>query len=365
MHEQARPPDRASAPTRSQSTSPAPRGLQNEEPLMFEIGDAEHRRRPARRPAATPTASAALTRKSAARPARPHRARGAAPLRAPVARRTTPSTCGIYPLGSCTMKHNPRLNEKMARLPGFADIHPLQPVSTVQGALELMDELAHWLKTLTGMPAVALSPKAGAHGELCGMMAIRAAQEARGRRAQARPGARIRPRHQPGDRGLPRLHGRCRSRPTIDGRVDLAAVKAELGPDVAAIMLTNPNTCGLFERDIIEIADAVHEAGALLLLRRRQLQRHRRAWCGRAISASTPCTSTCTRPSPPRTAAAVRAPGRWCCREALAPFAPVPFVVHGASGFDAGRAGRRQGLRPHRCASTARWACSCARSPTC
>ena len=70
------------------------------------------------------------------------------------------------------MKHNPRLNEKMARLPGFADIHPLQPVSTVQGALRLMDELAHWLKTLTGMPEVALSPKAGAHGELCGMMAV-------------------------------------------------------------------------------------------------------------------------------------------------------------------------------------------------
>ena len=68
----------------------------------------------------------------------------------------------IYPLGSCTMKHNPRLNEKMARLPGFSDIHPLQPTSTVQGALELMDTLAHWLKTLTGMPAVALSPKAGA-----------------------------------------------------------------------------------------------------------------------------------------------------------------------------------------------------------
>src|SRR5271156_3132881 len=86
----------------------------------------------------------------------------------------------IYPLGSCTMKHNPRLNEKMARLPGFADIHPLQPQSTVQGALALMDELAHWLKTLTGMPAVALSPKAGAHGELCGLLTIRAALEARG-----------------------------------------------------------------------------------------------------------------------------------------------------------------------------------------
>ena len=87
---------------------------------------------------------------------------------------------GIFPLGSCTMKHNPRLNEKLARLPGFADIHPLQPVQTVQGALALIDELATWLKTLTNMPAVAMSPKAGAHGELCGMLAIRAALEARG-----------------------------------------------------------------------------------------------------------------------------------------------------------------------------------------
>src|SRR5271168_796973 len=87
---------------------------------------------------------------------------------------------GLYPLGSCTMKHNPRLNEKLARLPGLADLHPLQPESTAQGAFALIDRLAHWLKTLTGMPAVALSPGAGAHGELCGMLAIRAALTARG-----------------------------------------------------------------------------------------------------------------------------------------------------------------------------------------
>ena len=87
---------------------------------------------------------------------------------------------GLYPLGSCTMKHNPRLNEKLARLPGFADLHPLQPEATIQGALELIETLAHWLRTLTGMPAVALSPAAGAHGELCGMMTIRAALTAQG-----------------------------------------------------------------------------------------------------------------------------------------------------------------------------------------
>src|SRR3954447_26282965 len=87
---------------------------------------------------------------------------------------------GVYPLGSCTMKHNPRLNEKVVRMPGLGDLHPMQPVSTVQGALELIDTLAHWLKVLTGMPAVALSPAAGAQGELCGIMAIRAALEVRG-----------------------------------------------------------------------------------------------------------------------------------------------------------------------------------------
>ncbi|MCB1512384.1 MAG: aminomethyl-transferring glycine dehydrogenase subunit GcvPB, partial [Hyphomicrobiaceae bacterium] len=87
---------------------------------------------------------------------------------------------GLYPLGSCTMKHNPRLNEKMARLPGFGDVHPLQPQSTVQGALALMQTLSGYLLELTGMQAVALSPKAGAHGELCGMLAIKAALEARG-----------------------------------------------------------------------------------------------------------------------------------------------------------------------------------------
>ncbi len=169
---------------------------------------------------------------------------------------------GPFPLGSCTMKHNPRLNEKMARLPGFGDIHPLQPQSTVQGALELIDMLAHWLTTLTGMPAVAMSPKAGAHGELCGMMAIKEALIARG---EASKRTRVlAPESAHGTN--PATAAQCGF--TVDaipanenGRVDLSALKEKLGPDVAAIMVTNPNTCGLFERDIIEIARAVHDAG--------------------------------------------------------------------------------------------------------
>ena len=91
---------------------------------------------------------------------------------------------GMYPLGSCTMKHNPRLNEKLARLKGFSDIHPLQPVSTCQGALELIHEISLWLKELTGMSAIAMSPKAGAQGVLCGMMAIKQALKSKGQESR-------------------------------------------------------------------------------------------------------------------------------------------------------------------------------------
>ena len=167
---------------------------------------------------------------------------------------------GPFPLGSCTMKHNPRLNEKLARLPGFADVHPLQPQQTVRGALAAINELAVWLIELTGMHGVAMSPKAGAHGELCGLLCIKAAIEARGE-----------------DRSVilvpESAHGTnpataafagftVESIPaTADGRVDLAALTAKLGPNVAGVMITNPNTCGLFERDMKAISDAVHAAG--------------------------------------------------------------------------------------------------------
>lgn len=170
---------------------------------------------------------------------------------------------GIYPLGSCTMKHNPRLNEKMARLPGFADVHPLAPVKTVQGALAVLDMLAHWLKALTGLPAVALSPKAGAHGELAGMLAIRAAVADRG---EIRPRVLVPESAHGTNPATAAFAGftveQVKSGP--DGRVDAAALVSKLGPDVAAVMLTNPNTCGLFEKDIAAIAEKVHAVGAYL-----------------------------------------------------------------------------------------------------
>jgi glycine dehydrogenase subunit 2 len=170
---------------------------------------------------------------------------------------------GIYPLGSCTMKHNPRLNEKIARLSGFADVHPLQPVSTAQGALAVIEALAKALMTMTGMSAVAMPPKAGAHGELCGMMAIKAAIEARGegetRRVVLVPDSA----HgtNPATAALIGFSVRA-VRAGEDGNVSVESVKNALSPDVAAIMLTNPNTCGLFERQISGIAEALHEAGA-------------------------------------------------------------------------------------------------------
>jgi glycine dehydrogenase subunit 2 len=170
---------------------------------------------------------------------------------------------GIFPLGSCTMKHNPRLNEAMARLPGFADIHPLQPQSTVQGALDLIAQLKEWLKELTGMPDVDMTPKAGAHGELSGMMAIKAAIIAKGEAATRTVVLVPESAHGTNPATAALIGFTVKPVPAREnGLVHVDDVKALLGPDIAAIMLTNPNTCGLFEKDIVAIADAVHEAGA-------------------------------------------------------------------------------------------------------
>ncbi len=167
---------------------------------------------------------------------------------------------GLFPLGSCTMKHNPRLNEKVARMKGFLDVHPLQPQETVQGALEVINQLAEWLITLTGMYGVAMSPKAGAHGELCGVLCIKAALEARGdpRSVILVPESA----HGTNPATAAFAGFAVENIPaTPEGRVDLTALKARLGPDVAGVMITNPNTCGLFERDMKNISDAVHAAG--------------------------------------------------------------------------------------------------------
>ncbi len=238
----------------------------------------------------------------------------------------------LYPLGSCTMKHNPRLDEAMARLPGFIDIHPLQPISTVQGALALMDQLAHWLKTLTGMPAVALSPKAGAHGELCGLLAIRAAHEARGdaRRTVLVPTSA----HgtNPATAALVGYQVEEIAQ-TADGRVDLADLAARLHDDVAAVMVTNPNTCGLFEREVVEIARLTHEAGAYFYCDGANFN----AIVGRVrpgdLGVDAMHINLHKTFSTPHGGGGPGA-GPVVLSEALAPFARAPWIVGGEAGFD-------------------------------
>lgn len=170
---------------------------------------------------------------------------------------------GFFPLGSCTMKHNPRINEKVARLPGFAHIHPLQPESTAQGALGLMHDLQGWLGELTGLPGVCLTPAAGAHGELAGVMTIARAHELQGNTEKT---VMLVPDSSHGTN--PATAAMCgysiRVIPTKEtGRVTVEAFKEALGDgkDVAGMMVTNPNTCGLFETDIVEIVDLLHDAG--------------------------------------------------------------------------------------------------------
>jgi glycine dehydrogenase subunit 2 len=171
---------------------------------------------------------------------------------------------GIYPLGSCTMKYNPKINEVVARLPGFANIHPYQPESTVQGALQVMSELQEMLGEISGFDEVALQPVAGAQGELTGCKVIRAWHEAHGEPERTKmlipdsahgtnPATAVMAGFQvvtiPSD-----ARGNC----------DLEALRAAVGPDTAGLMITNPNTLGLWDEHIEEIIAAVHEAGGLV-----------------------------------------------------------------------------------------------------
>jgi len=171
---------------------------------------------------------------------------------------------GFYPLGSCTMKYNPKINESVARYPGFANIHPLQDESTVQGALEVLYDLQEHLVEITGMDEVTLQPAAGAHGEWTALMMIRAFHEANGDFKRTKvlvPDS---------------AHGTNPASATVagfdtitvksgeDGLVDLEDLKRHVGDDTAALMLTNPNTLGLFEEEILEMAEIVHAAGGKL-----------------------------------------------------------------------------------------------------
>ena len=170
---------------------------------------------------------------------------------------------GFYPLGSCTMKFNPKINEWAARLPGFAALHPLAPDAIAQGTLELLWELEQWLTEISGMEAATLQPAAGAHGELTGILMIRAYHLSRG------DTERIEVIVPDSSHGTNPATASMAGFQTITvpsdekGHIDLAALRNALGPRTAALMLTNPSTLGLFETQIQEVLDAVHGAGAL------------------------------------------------------------------------------------------------------
>ncbi|MCL2320086.1 MAG: aminomethyl-transferring glycine dehydrogenase subunit GcvPB [Treponema sp.] len=170
---------------------------------------------------------------------------------------------GFYPLGSCTMKYNPKLNEEIAGLPGFRDIHPLQSADTVQGCLKVLDLASEYLKEISGMDAMSFQPAAGAQGELTGLLLFKAYHHSRGETGRTKiiiPDS---------------AHGTNPATATMagfevvnlasnaSGCIDLKALKAAAGPDTAGLMLTNPNTLGIFDPNILEITSIVHNAGGL------------------------------------------------------------------------------------------------------
>jgi glycine dehydrogenase subunit 2 len=178
-------------------------------------------------------------------------------------KRTFGVNSGFYPLGSCTMKYNPRINEEMASLPGFRDIHPLQPEHTVQGCMEVLAETEKALCGITGMDAVTFQPAAGAHGELTGVLLMKAYHESRNDAKRTKiiiPDA---------------AHGTNPASATmagftvvnvpsnVDGCVDVEKLREAAGEDTAGLMLTNPNTLGLFDKNILEITKIIHDAGGL------------------------------------------------------------------------------------------------------
>ena len=171
--------------------------------------------------------------------------------------------CGFYPLGSCTMKYNPRIDEEMAALPGFTGVHPLSPAEDREGMRQVLDTAAQYLCEITGMDAMTFQPAAGAHGEFTGVLLIKQYHEARGDKKRTKI---IVPDSAHGTN--PATAAMCgydvvniASGP--DGCVDLDALRAALGEDTAGLMLTNPNTVGIFDRNILEITRLVHEAGGL------------------------------------------------------------------------------------------------------
>ena len=171
---------------------------------------------------------------------------------------------GFYPLGSCTMKYNPKVNEEAARLPGFAWAHPMQPIETVQGSLAMMYQLQEWLKEIGGFAGITLQPAAGAHGELTGVLIMRAYHHANNDDKRDKI---LIPDSAHGTNPASSVMSGMRVvelKSDARGNVDLEALRAECDDTLAGLMLTNPNTLGLFDENVEEVVRLVHEAGGLV-----------------------------------------------------------------------------------------------------
>jgi glycine dehydrogenase subunit 2 len=247
----------------------APRGATPEEPLLtvFERGA------PGRRAFQCPAHDVPAVDPAELLPARLRRA---APPRLPelsepeivrhyvrLSKRNFDLDSGFYPLGSCTMKHNPRLHERVAALPGHARLHPLQDAERAQGALELMWSLQQALAEIAGLPHVCLQPSAGSHGELAGVLLTRAYHEDRGERRHLVLAPDTAHGTNPATVTMAGLEV-VKLATNADGGIDLDDLRAKVSADVACLMLTNPNTLGLFDPNIEEIARVVHGVGATL-----------------------------------------------------------------------------------------------------
>ncbi|MBP9987981.1 MAG: aminomethyl-transferring glycine dehydrogenase subunit GcvPB [Ruminococcus sp.] len=181
-----------------------------------------------------------------------------------LAQETHGVNCGFYPLGSCTMKYNPRVNEELSSLDGFTGIHPLQPESTVQGALEVMYETEKMICEITGMDDMTMQPAAGAHGEYTGLLLIRRYHQERGEIEQRTKIIVPDSAHGTNPASAVMAGFKVVSVPSNEfGGVDIEALKAAVGDDTAGLMLTNPNTLGLFDPNILEITKIIHDAGGL------------------------------------------------------------------------------------------------------
>ena len=246
-------------------------GLRIVEPLIFD------RSRPGRRAVRFPSASDAARERAARQPQLPASVLRREPPRLPevselellrhfnrLAHLNQAIDLNFYPLGSCTMKYNPKVNEWAARLPGLAESHPLDPETLAQGSLELMWLLADLLGDISGFGAVSLQPAAGAHGELTGMLMTRAYHRDRGE-AEQRTKVLVPDSAHGTNPATATMVGyqTVTIRSNERGGIDLGALREALGPDVAALMITNPSTLGIFEDQIDQVLSAVHEAGAI------------------------------------------------------------------------------------------------------